>query len=119
MPRTPPSSRLGSSLRLARERAGRTQAQLAELAGIADATISRLERGRLNPSAELLSKLAGALGVSVDDLMKRAVIKAPTLRPSVARLVAAVESLDDGQIDDVTKAVRLLLEAGKRASTGR
>jgi transcriptional regulator with XRE-family HTH domain len=120
MPRTPAPATLGTVVRQYRERAGLTQAQLAERAGLADATISRVERGRLHPSADLIGKLASALGVTVDDLLRRrSPPRDPKVRASVARLVAAVEGLDDGQVDDVRKAVVLLLEAGRRSSRAR
>lgn len=120
MPRTPAPPSLGTTTRQHRERAGLTQAQLAERAGIADATISRVERGRLHPSADLIGKLATALGVTADDLLKRRVpSKTPKTRPAIAKLVAAVEGLDDGQIDDVRRGIALLLEAGRRSARAR
>lgn len=46
----------------ARREAGLTQQQLAELTGIAQADISRLERGEGNPSLRTLQRLAKGLG---------------------------------------------------------
>jgi transcriptional regulator with XRE-family HTH domain len=83
---------------------------------MADATISRIERGRLDPSSKLVSKLAQALRVKADDLLgtpKEA--GKPKYRASVAKLVATIEDLDDGAVDDVTKAVKMLLAAGRRS----
>jgi transcriptional regulator with XRE-family HTH domain len=120
MPRHPLTSALAQNLRRFREDAGLTQLQLAEAADVADATISRIERGRLAPSAALLAKLAGALRVSVDDLLgppreqRKLALRAP-----IARLVAVVRDLDDGQVDDVTKAVKLLLAVGRRTGAPR
>ena len=85
---------------------------------MADATVSRVERGRLAPSAALLAKLAAALSVSADDLLAHRVpTKPPRMRASLARLLAVAEPLDDGQIDDVRRAVELMLAVGRR--TGR
>lgn len=42
-----------------------TQKQLAELSGIDQAEISRIERGQANPTAATLGALTGALGVDV------------------------------------------------------
>jgi transcriptional regulator with XRE-family HTH domain len=106
---------IAANVRRLRMAAGLTQAQLAEAAEIVDATVSRVERGRLEPSADLLGRLAGALKVKADDLMGPMKDPKPAYRRSVARLVAAVEGLDDGAIDDVTKAIKLLLAAGKRS----
>lgn len=120
MPRTPAPAPLGSIVRQLRERAGFTQAQLAEKAGMVDATISRIERGRLHPSAIVIGKLAAALNVATDDLIgRRLSLEAPSIRTSVAKLLAVVDGLDDGQVDDVTRAVKLLLEAGRRSSRAR
>ena len=42
-----------------------TQTQLAEMSGIAQAEISRIERGQANPTTATLSALMRALGVAV------------------------------------------------------
>jgi transcriptional regulator with XRE-family HTH domain len=60
---------LGSQIRRGRERAGRTQRQLAELAGVAPAYVSRLENDRVTPTLRTASRLATALGVSVGSLL--------------------------------------------------
>ena len=85
---------------------------------MADATISRIERGRLVPSIELAQRLADALDVSVDELLKpKKKPSAPsTHRPAVARLVALVVDLPDAQVDDVRRAVALLLAVGRRTA---
>lgn len=46
----------------ARRESGLTQQQLSELTGIAQADISRLERGEGNPSLHTLQRLAKGLG---------------------------------------------------------
>ena len=51
-----------------REDKGLTQVELAKLIGIGNSTFSRYERGEVNPSAEMLSKIAIALGVDVNML---------------------------------------------------
>ena len=111
---------IGANVRRLRTRAGLTQGQLAERAEIADATISRVERNRLEPSSDLLAKLAGALHVKADDLLGTPKETAkPKFRASVAKLVAVVEALDDAQVDDVTRAIKLLLAAGRRSARPR
>ena len=111
---------IGVNVRRLRVAAGLTQLQLAEAAEIVDATVSRIERGRLEPSADLLGRLAGALRVRADDLLGPMKDPGrPTHRPAIARLVAAVDGLDDGQVDDVTRGIRLLLAAGRRSVRSR
>ena len=46
----------------ARVQAGLTQKQLADMTGISQADISRLERGTANPSIKTLQRVATALG---------------------------------------------------------
>jgi transcriptional regulator with XRE-family HTH domain len=111
---------IGANVRRLRIAAGLTQLQLAEAADIVDATVSRIERGRMDPSSELLGRLASALRVRADDLLGPTKERGrPTQRPAIARLVAAVDGLDDGQVDDVTRGIRLLLAAGRRSARAR
>ena len=46
----------------AREETGITQSKLAEISGIAQPDISRIEKGRANPSIKTLKRLAAGLG---------------------------------------------------------
>ena len=58
-----------TTLRAARERAGLTQDELAARSGVAQATISSLERGtRTNPTRDTQDRLAKALGIAPSDL---------------------------------------------------
>ncbi len=58
--------KLGARVLQQRLAAGLTQQQLASASGIAQADISRIERGQANPTAETLDLLAGPLGVTLD-----------------------------------------------------
>lgn len=57
-----------SPLRLWREHRGLTLQALAERAGCSRQMISLIEHGKSAPSADLLAKLAAALGCGMDDL---------------------------------------------------
>ncbi len=108
---------LGANVRRRRIEQGLTQSQLAEAAGIADATISRIERGRLVPTTKLAERIARALDTSLDGLTGKGKPRTEAKgRASVARLVALVRDLDDGQVDDVTKALKLLIAVGRRSA---
>lgn len=48
-----------------RTEAGMTQKQLAEATGIAQADISKLERGNANPSLRTLKRIAAGMGMQV------------------------------------------------------
>ena len=55
-----------------RERAGLSQAELAELAGVRQATISGIESGRTSRiDFAVLDALCGALGVEPGDILER------------------------------------------------
>jgi transcriptional regulator with XRE-family HTH domain len=60
---------LGSRLRALRTDRDETLAQTAERAGISPQYLSEVERGRKEPSSEMIAALAGALDVTVADLM--------------------------------------------------
>lgn len=51
-----------------RKKAYLTQQQLAEMTGMNDGYISRLETGKVMPTADTLWKIAKAIGCKVDDL---------------------------------------------------
>jgi transcriptional regulator with XRE-family HTH domain len=59
------------NLKAARKRAGLTQTELAEKSGISFSYLAKLEIGaQLNPSYETLEKIATALNVGADELLK-------------------------------------------------
>lgn len=56
---------LGRQMTAARQAAKLTQPQLAEITGVQQADISRIERGLGNPTRDTLLRLAGALGLEM------------------------------------------------------
>jgi transcriptional regulator with XRE-family HTH domain len=113
------SSGVGARIRSTRNSLGITQARLAEEANITAESMSRIERGRMEPSSKLVLRLAGALGVSPSDLFSKETLTParPALRPVEYRLLQEVKSLSDEQIDDVIKAVRLLVGVGRTTNS--
>lgn len=63
---------VGSQLREERRARGERIADVAERAGVSPQYLSEIERGRKDPSSEVLSAVGGALGLSVFDLTRRA-----------------------------------------------
>jgi transcriptional regulator with XRE-family HTH domain len=59
---------LGSRLRALRADRDETLAQTSERAGISPQYLSEIERGRKEPSSEMIAALAGALGTTLADL---------------------------------------------------
>jgi transcriptional regulator with XRE-family HTH domain len=76
---------LGSRLRALRTDRDETLAQTAERAGISPQYLSEIERGRKEASSEMIAALAGALGVSVAELMADA---AEDLRRAATPVIA-------------------------------
>ncbi len=66
-------SRLGRKVRYLRERAGLTQAELAQAIGLRESSkgfISEIESGKKTPKAELVLRLADHFGVTTDYLIR-------------------------------------------------
>lgn len=101
---------IGSAVRSYRARLGLTQSEVAELADVAPETLSRIERNRIAASLDLTRRLAESLDVSVDELVHPSP-RPPRAepRPSEARLLHVVRHLDDAQVDDVIRALKLLM----------
>jgi transcriptional regulator with XRE-family HTH domain len=74
---TQPKNTFAARLRELREKAGLTQAQLAQRAGLHLSAVTRFEHGRREPSLASAAKLAAALGVTVDELIRPATRPAP------------------------------------------
>jgi DNA-binding XRE family transcriptional regulator len=62
---------LGPRLRSTREEQGERLVDVAEKAGISPQYLSEIERGRKDPSSEVLSAVSGALGLTVLALAER------------------------------------------------
>lgn len=60
-----PSPALASTIRTMREARGMTQEDLAHQAGITTGTLSKIERGRANPSWTTVDRIAQALGTTI------------------------------------------------------
>ncbi|MCS7476716.1 helix-turn-helix domain-containing protein [Umezawaea endophytica] len=60
---------LGRSLRAEREEQGGRLVDVAERAGISPQYLSEIERGRKEPSSEMIAAVTGALGVDLADLL--------------------------------------------------
>lgn len=63
------SKRVGAAIAAARHEAGMTQMELAARAKVNQAVISRIERGRGNPTLGLIADIAAALGREVSILL--------------------------------------------------
>lgn len=69
---------VGDELRTQRSARGERIADVAQRAGISPQYLSEVERGRKDPSSEMLAALAGALDLTVRDLTRRAAVRLAT-----------------------------------------
>ena len=67
--RDDPAANLARSIRQLREIRGFTQNRLAQLSGVPRPTIANLESGSANPTLSVLTKVAAALQVSIEELI--------------------------------------------------
>jgi transcriptional regulator with XRE-family HTH domain len=65
----PSASNLAENVRSLREQRGLTQQQMAKIAGIPRATWGNLESGEANPTLQVLTKVAAALQVRLEELL--------------------------------------------------
>ena len=90
---------IANLVREARRRAGLTQAELAERAGVPKSTVGRIESGARVPSSEMVERLVDAAGFSVsvslsepdpatDSMFERTLRRTPAERLSDATRVA-------------------------------
>ncbi|MEM7410934.1 MAG: XRE family transcriptional regulator [Myxococcota bacterium] len=63
------SDALAQNLRAVREVRGLTQQQLADLCGVPRSTVAHIESGGTNPTLGVLARLAGALHLSLEELL--------------------------------------------------
>jgi len=66
---TDPSAAIGLHIKLERTQRGWSLAELAERAGVSKAMISKIERGEASPTATVLGRLSGALGLALSALL--------------------------------------------------
>jgi transcriptional regulator with XRE-family HTH domain len=107
---------LGHAARSARERLGLTQAQVAEMVGIAHMVYNRLENAKMLPSVPTLVRLCDALRTTSDELLGRArpprggkAKPSEEDPPSVHQLLTLARKLDEPQRQALLTMARALL----------
>ncbi|MCB9686080.1 MAG: helix-turn-helix transcriptional regulator [Alphaproteobacteria bacterium] len=113
--------RLGVRLRELRTSADLTQEQLAERVGggCAAMTISRYERGVLDPSLARLEQICQALGTDLDDLLSRVVDqRAPLPSAAVQDLVDHLSRLDPVKLRGARKVLKAYIEVVEGSKSG-
>ena len=64
------STKLGLNLKRIRNKKGISQGDIARDLGVSRGFISTIENGKTNPTLSTISKLANAINVSINDLLK-------------------------------------------------
>jgi transcriptional regulator with XRE-family HTH domain len=115
-------SGFGAALRERRRQRGLTQAQVAEAAGIAVETVSRIEGGRLaSLSLVLASRVATAVGTTMQSLLAGVPGPDParSLRPEERRIVGLLTGVDDSKLGQVRRGLQSLLTVHDARRTTR
>jgi len=63
------TANLADNIKYVRERRSLTQGQLSRLSGIPRSTVANIETGQSNPTLSVLARLAGALQLSLEELL--------------------------------------------------
>lgn len=111
--------KLAEAVKTHRKAAGFTQAELAERAGLAFETISRVESGREPPSLRTASGLSEALGISLDAVVGRdgSPANVPTRHsPDERRLLEALRRLSPATARHLVAIATELARASKRSA---
>lgn len=115
---------LGNRVVQARQDAGLTQKQLAEIVGTKQNYISDIERDQIKrPSADMMERIARACHVSVEELLlskmeMEGISNTPTTRESMV-MVNILEDLPEDVRQDCLALVRDLVEEWSRNDTDR
>ena len=102
---------VSSVIQKTRQRAGLTQADLAQRVRTTQSAISRLENGRVRPSLETIERLAKACGATLELRLRTS--EAPT-----AEFESNLSLTPAGRLDQLIRAVQFVVE-GRRAMVRR
>ncbi|MCL5774247.1 MAG: helix-turn-helix transcriptional regulator [Firmicutes bacterium] len=101
--------RIGIRIKQARLEADMTQEELAEAVEITPNYISMLERGRKNPSIQILKKIADVLGVSISFLTdSEEDEKMKALSPKKIKLIKHIYELEPDKVEVLLKLAETL-----------
>jgi transcriptional regulator with XRE-family HTH domain len=104
-------SGLGAHIRQAREAAGLTLRQLAEVVGTSHSNLVKIENGqRENPPAELLQSIADALEIGATDLLGFVGVTRPKGLPSVAPYLRAKYKLHGTALEEATEQLQRIID---------
>lgn len=94
--------KINESIRTLRKKLGLTQDQFAVKLGVKRSLIGAYEEGRAEPRLELLQKMAGLGGISVDSFMEGIMIESPPSPDLKRGKEVLVVTVDNEQKDNIT-----------------
>jgi len=107
---------VGDLIRYHRERAGLTQAELADRAGRSIEMIGRIERGRSSPSFETLEELSRVLNTPVREFFGSGPFEAQADRSDpLQRLVHGLSSLGPSDLEWIERLFEVALSRKARS----
>ncbi len=107
---------LGEAIAGRRERAGLTQEHVAEMLGIGNQAISRMERGAVIPTVTRLFEFADVYGCRIEDLLRESSDRPMDRAAQLAWLLDGLRS-DDQRV--LMEAMSLLAEQFKKNSKSK
>lgn len=102
---------LGARLRRKRRAHGLTLDELAARAGLSPQYLSEIERGRKEPSSEMIAAVAGSLGLGLLDLTTEVVDELRRSRRGVLGFVPSSSAAPEERLDDADRSPRAAGEA--------
>ncbi|WP_260858415.1 helix-turn-helix domain-containing protein [Paraburkholderia sp. BCC1885] len=109
---------VGRTIAVRRKARGLTQDQFSEAAGLAQASLSHIERGTVAPSLERIAQFAGILGCRLTDLIDEAATgpadRAMRIHKKLAALTPAQQESLERMIDEAISMVQDTAESRRR-----
>lgn len=108
--------KLYEKIKKLRKDKGMSQAEISTLTGVHKAHFSRIERGKYQPSIELLKRIASALDVTTDYLLDEDIDDMTPVKiedKTLVEKIKLIETLDDEEKNAVMKIIDALLTKKK------
>lgn len=107
---------IGNRLLAARKRAGLTQAELAERAGLSDRTYADIERGTVNMRMETFLRICAALGASPDSMLTE---ESPRPLADKGELLSRLDACSAKDVETALALLRVYLDSLERSDGKR
>jgi transcriptional regulator with XRE-family HTH domain len=99
---------LGDKIKDVRKKRGFSQGELAEKVGISAVHMNRLEKGKFQPSIQVISKIAEVLEVSVDYLLNEESEALPEIKIKNKPLAERVKLMDTLDEEDQNALIQVI-----------